>query len=87
MPMTTVRLSTRTRDKLNEVARANQRSAAAQLAKLVDDAWWEAACASERAAAAADRLDPETQAEGALWDRTVGDGLAEETTDSVKAEE
>jgi hypothetical protein len=52
------------------------------LAKLVDDAWWEAACASERAAVAADHRKAEAVAEDALWDSVVADGLEAEGNDA-----
>jgi predicted transcriptional regulator len=75
MVTTTIRVSKSARDRLSALARQHSISASAQLDKLIEEAWWEAACRSERAAAAADRQNPAVAAEESLWDQTIADGL------------
>jgi hypothetical protein len=69
------------REKLSQVARRQGVSAAAQLDKLIEDAWWQAVCAAERAAVVADQANPAVAAEDALWEATVSDGIGPEGTD------
>ncbi|MDR2348373.1 MAG: hypothetical protein LBD90_07150 [Bifidobacteriaceae bacterium] len=76
MDSTTIRISTRARDQLGELSSAQGISAAKALARLIDQAWWHAAWAAERAAQAADSANPEVAAEDSDWEETLADGVA-----------
>jgi hypothetical protein len=74
-PTTTIRVSTRTRDRLAAQARQRGVSVAALLAELVASAEHAAAFRAERDATRADADSPAVRDEDCGWDDTAGDGL------------
>jgi hypothetical protein len=75
MQTTTVRVDIDARQRLSDLATGAGMSAAAYLDKLINDAWWDAAVASELEALAADRVNPAVAQEDADWETATSDGL------------
>lgn len=74
-PTTTIRVATRTRDRLAAQARERGISVAALLADLASQAEHEAIFRAEREATRTDARNQAARAEDLDWDSAAGDGI------------